>query len=96
MSVKCQSVTGSGRKDKVQKVNSLFTYGLFIFQHNADMGGTCQLSKSKGKLKQPAHYRKTDIHCFWQRTGLFENSTSKFSEININLKHKEKQGDKAA
>lgn len=95
MSVKCQSVSESGRKDKVQKVNSLLTYALFIFQNIADMGGIRQLSKSKGKLLRPAHYWKTDTHCLWERTGLFGNGTSNLSEININLKHKEKQEDKA-
>ena len=83
-------------KDKVQKVNSLLTYGHFTSQNHRDMGGIHQLSKSKGKLSQPSHYWKADIDCFWPRKRLFENGTSKLFEININLKHKEKQEDKAA
>lgn len=97
MREKCQSSASqwSGRKDKVQKVNSLPTHGLFIFQNNTKMGRISQLSKSKGKMLQPAHYWKTGIHCFWQRIGLFENGTSMFFEINTNIKHKKKLEDKA-
>lgn len=55
-----------------------------------------QTCKSKGKLLQPAPLLDNNSHCFWQRIELTENGSRKFFEININIKHKEKQEDKVA
>lgn len=71
MSVKCQSVSGSGMKDKVQKV-ILCLYTVSLFFRVMCKGKNMPTSKSEAKLLQPAHYWMTGSHCFWQRTGLIE------------------------
>lgn len=94
MSVKCQYVSGSGRKAKVQKA-ILCLHIVLPFQNNTEMGGACQLLNLKENCST-CPLLDVSSHCFGQRIELIKNGTSKSFEININTKHKKKEEDTAA
>lgn len=79
MLINCYS-DRNDRKDKMQKAALYFFIFFTITQKREE---TYQFVNLKGS------------HCFWQGIRLAKNGTSKIFEINVNIKHKRKQNNKA-